>query len=40
MFENVLNEEKFKRSIEYLKNDSLFTEDIEYRINNNTTINS
>lgn len=40
MFENVLNETKFKDAIEYLKNDSLFTEDIEYRINNNITINS
>lgn len=40
MLEYMLNEAKFKKIIEYLKCDSLLTEDIEYRINNNITINS
>ena len=40
MLEYMLDEAKFKKVIEYLKCDSLLTEDIEYRINNNITINS
>jgi hypothetical protein len=36
----MLNETKFMAAIEYLRNDSSFTADIEYRINNNITISS
>lgn len=40
MFESMLNEIKFMDAIEYLKNDILFTEDIENKIKKDITINS